>query len=146
MVLEALASGRRGVASAVGGVPDLITRPELGTLVPARDVDALAAALVTALRTPYDPAVVAALGARGGWAASAAALHAVLASAIVGGSPMIAQAAATSPTPGTTPKPRTRTSCGHRRGAAADRAGARARCPLRVLLLAALLHRRCSSA
>ena len=34
-----------------------------------------------ALRTRYDPAVVAALGARGGWEASASALHAVLAEA-----------------------------------------------------------------
>jgi hypothetical protein len=30
------------------------------------------------LRSPYDPAEVARLGARGGWAASASALHAVL--------------------------------------------------------------------
>jgi glycosyltransferase involved in cell wall biosynthesis len=78
VVLEALASGRRVVASAVGGIPDLITRPELGALVPAKDPAALADALVSALQTPYDPAVVADLGARGGWAASAAALHAVL--------------------------------------------------------------------
>lgn len=78
VVLEALASGRRVVASAVGGVPDLITSPILGTLVPPKDPEALADALVQALRTPYDPAEVARLGARGGWAASAAALHDVL--------------------------------------------------------------------
>ncbi len=83
VVLEALASGRRVVASAVGGVPDLIVSPALGALVPPRDPDALARALIAALRTPYDPAEVARLGARGGWAASAAALHAVLASATV---------------------------------------------------------------
>jgi glycosyltransferase involved in cell wall biosynthesis len=81
VVLEAFASGRRVVASAVGGVPDLITDATLGTLVPARDPDAFGAALVAALRTPYDPARVAELGARGGWEASAAALHAVLAQA-----------------------------------------------------------------
>jgi glycosyltransferase involved in cell wall biosynthesis len=81
VVLEALASGRRVVATAVGGVPDLITSPTLGTLVPARDPDALAEALVVALRSPYDPGEVARLGARGGWAASASALHAVLAEA-----------------------------------------------------------------
>ncbi len=81
VVLEALACGRRVVASSVGGIPDLITSPTLGTLVPARAPDALAAALTQALRSPYAPADVAALGARGGWEASAAALHAVLVAA-----------------------------------------------------------------
>jgi glycosyltransferase involved in cell wall biosynthesis len=81
VVLEAFASGRRVVASAVGGVPDLITDPVLGTLVPARDPDAFASALGEALRTPYAPETVAELGARGGWEASAAALHAVLCAA-----------------------------------------------------------------
>jgi len=78
VALEALASGRRLVATAVGGTPDLITSPVLGALVPPKDVDALADAIIMALQTPYDPADVAKLGARGGWAASAAALHAVL--------------------------------------------------------------------
>ena len=78
VVLEALASGRRVVATSVGGVPDLITNRTLGQLVPPKDPDALADALVLALRHPYDPAEVARLGARGGWAASAAALHDVL--------------------------------------------------------------------
>ena len=81
VVLEALACGRRVVASAVGGVPDVITSPTLGTLVPARQPELFAAALTQALRTPYAPEPVAELGARGGWEASAAALHAVLAAA-----------------------------------------------------------------
>ena len=80
-VLEALASGRRVVASAVGGVPDLITSDTLGALVPPRTPEALAAALTQALRTSYAPEVVAERGAHGGWEASAAALHAVLAAA-----------------------------------------------------------------
>ena len=80
-VLEALACGRRVVASAVGGVPDLITSDALGALVPPHQPDALAAALTQALRAGYDPAHVAALGAHGGWEASAAALHAVLVAA-----------------------------------------------------------------
>lgn len=90
VVLEALASGRRVVATSVGGIPDLITRPELGELVPPRAPDALAAAIVRALPTPYAPATVAELGARGGWDASAAALYEVLvgaASATVNGTP-----------------------------------------------------------
>jgi glycosyltransferase involved in cell wall biosynthesis len=78
VVLEALASGRRVVATSVGGVPDLITSSTLGTLVPSGDPDALAQAIAVALRSPYDPAEVARQGARGGWAASASALHAVL--------------------------------------------------------------------
>jgi len=82
VVLEALASGRRVVASAVGGVPDLITSKTLGALVPASDPEALADALVLALRQPYDADEVARLGARGGWAASAAALHDVLRAAL----------------------------------------------------------------
>jgi teichuronic acid biosynthesis glycosyltransferase TuaC len=81
VVLEALASGRRVVASSVGGIPALITAEALGALVPPRNPDALAEALTLALRTPYDPAQVAELGARGGWEPSAAALHAVLAAA-----------------------------------------------------------------
>jgi len=81
VVLEALACGRRVVASAVGGVPDLLTTPTLGALVTPRDPEALAAALTQALRTPYSPEEVAELGARGGWEASADALHAVLAAA-----------------------------------------------------------------
>jgi teichuronic acid biosynthesis glycosyltransferase TuaC len=81
VVLEALASGRRVVATRVGGVPDLITDEKLGVLVPPKDPDALADALVLALRESYDPDEVARLGARGGWAASAAALHDVLVAA-----------------------------------------------------------------
>ena len=78
VLLEALAAGRRVVATRVGGIPDVVSRPELGALVPVGDADALAAALGDVLATPYDGAAVAALGARGGWDESAARLHAVL--------------------------------------------------------------------
>ncbi len=78
VLLEALACGRRIVATRVGGVPDVVHRAELGTLVPVGDVDALANALADALATPYDASAVAALGARGGWDESAARLLASL--------------------------------------------------------------------
>jgi teichuronic acid biosynthesis glycosyltransferase TuaC len=78
VLLEALASGRRVVATRVGGIPDVVHRPELGTLVPVGDASALATALGEAVAQPYDGAAIAALGARGGWDDSAARLYDVL--------------------------------------------------------------------
>jgi glycosyltransferase involved in cell wall biosynthesis len=77
VILEALASGRRVVATRVGGIPDVITSAALGELVPPRDPEALARALASALAQPYDPAVLAA-AAPGGWDDSAARLYQVL--------------------------------------------------------------------
>jgi teichuronic acid biosynthesis glycosyltransferase TuaC len=82
VVLEALACGRRVVATAVGGVPDVITSDTVGALVPPHQPEALAASLTQALRTRYAPEAVAEHGACGGWDASAAALHAVLVAAV----------------------------------------------------------------
>jgi teichuronic acid biosynthesis glycosyltransferase TuaC len=63
VVLEALACGRRVVATRVGGTPDVITSDLLGALVPPRDPAALAVAIENALMRDYDPcAVSAALG------------------------------------------------------------------------------------
>ena len=58
-VLEALASGRPVVATAVGGTRELIDQPSVGRLVPPENPDALAAALREALATHWDPAVIA---------------------------------------------------------------------------------------
>lgn len=70
VILEAFASGRRVVATRVGGIPDVVTSPALGDLVPARDVPALAEALAGSLRRENDvPALVAA--APQGWPESA---------------------------------------------------------------------------
>jgi glycosyltransferase involved in cell wall biosynthesis len=82
VVLEALASGRRVVATAVGGVPDLLPDRVLGDLVPPRDPAALAAALERALAAPYDAAAVAAHSVGDGWGASADALARGLADAV----------------------------------------------------------------
>jgi glycosyltransferase involved in cell wall biosynthesis len=82
VVLEALSAGRRVVATSVGGIPDLLDDAALGELAPARDPEAFAAALARGLAAPYDPAAVAARGARGGWTASAEALHRVLDDAV----------------------------------------------------------------
>lgn len=82
VVIEALACGRRVVATTVGGTPDLVTSPLLGALVPPRDPAALAAAINAALATEYDPHAVARAAHAGSWDDSAAALHAVLEEAL----------------------------------------------------------------
>jgi glycosyltransferase involved in cell wall biosynthesis len=51
-VLEAMAAARPVVATRVGGVPDAVRDGETGVLVPARDPEALAAALQALLATP----------------------------------------------------------------------------------------------
>ena len=51
-LLEAMAAGRAVVATAVGGVPELVTNGSLGLVVPARDVRALGDAVVKLVRDP----------------------------------------------------------------------------------------------
>lgn len=80
VLLEALASGRRVVATRVGGIPDVVTSPRLGLLVPPRDPAALTQALERGIEEPYDPAELTA-AAPHGWSESAAQLHGVLAAA-----------------------------------------------------------------
>lgn len=55
VVLEALASGRPVIGSAVGGVPELLSDRN-GIMVPPDDPDALAAAISAALQRRWDPA------------------------------------------------------------------------------------------
>jgi glycosyltransferase involved in cell wall biosynthesis len=60
--LEAHGRGRPVVASAAGGLPEVVQDGETGRLVPTGDPDALAAAIVEVLT---DPAAAAAMGAEG---------------------------------------------------------------------------------
>lgn len=53
-VIEALSAGCPVVATAVGGIPDLLEGGTFGALVPTRDADALAAAMIQTLTTPPD--------------------------------------------------------------------------------------------
>lgn len=79
VLLEALASGRRVVATSVGGVPDIVTSDELGELVPPHAPAALVLALERALARPYEPARVAIIGRREDWSQSARRLYQALA-------------------------------------------------------------------
>jgi glycosyltransferase involved in cell wall biosynthesis len=71
VVTEALASGLRVVATAVGGIPEILggptVDPRLGALVPPGDDMALAAALRAALEVAGDPAHVRRFAERWGW-------------------------------------------------------------------------------
>ncbi len=60
-VIEALAARCPVVATAVGGLPDLLDQGKLGALVPSDDADALAAALLDLLEQPSDGAQASAL-------------------------------------------------------------------------------------
>lgn len=55
VVIESLASGTPVVASAVGAIPDLVSPGESGLLVVAGDVEGLAAAMLQAGETAWDP-------------------------------------------------------------------------------------------
>lgn len=77
VVREALACGRPVVATSIGGIPELVTSPRLGELVPVRDPAALGRALVLASQRSFDAEHIAA-SCGGSWADSAAALLSVL--------------------------------------------------------------------
>jgi glycosyltransferase involved in cell wall biosynthesis len=52
VILEALASGCAVVSTEVGGVPEILTRPEVGLRVQAEDASAMAAAVISLLEDP----------------------------------------------------------------------------------------------
>ena len=80
VILEALASGRRVVATRVGGIPDVLGSAVAGEMVSARHPDELAEALWRAVHATYDPFAVAATGPMG-WDESARLLQQALLSA-----------------------------------------------------------------
>jgi len=58
-LVEAMACGCCPVTIAVGGVPEVVTSPELGWVVPAGDADAFTAAMTAAAsRTPEQRAIM----------------------------------------------------------------------------------------
>jgi teichuronic acid biosynthesis glycosyltransferase TuaC len=58
VVLEAIACGRRVVATRVGAIPEILSSKVLGEVVSPRAPGELASALERALATPYDPGAV----------------------------------------------------------------------------------------
>ncbi len=81
VVLESLACGRPVVASSVGGIPEVVNKPILGTLVAPRSPSALATALSDCLNSIAPQEDVAAAAEVIDWQASAGALHQILLSA-----------------------------------------------------------------
>jgi glycosyltransferase involved in cell wall biosynthesis len=57
-IIEAMAARVPVVATAVGGVPDLLRGGQLGTLVPPENAEALAEAILAALDAPLQPQLV----------------------------------------------------------------------------------------
>ncbi|MFN7225273.1 MAG: glycosyltransferase [Paracoccaceae bacterium] len=53
VIMEAMAAGRPVIATAIAGIPELVT-PDTGWMVPAGDVDALAQAMRAIASTPVD--------------------------------------------------------------------------------------------
>jgi glycosyltransferase involved in cell wall biosynthesis len=78
VIIEALSSGRRVVATRVGGIPELVTSDALGELVERQSPVELARALERALSCQYDPEHVARCFVPATWAESAATLFQVL--------------------------------------------------------------------
>lgn len=81
VVLEALASGRPVVATAVGGIPDAVHDPCLGALVPPRSPVHLAAALEHVLSRHHDAETIVRTASLGDWRESGRRLFEVVAAA-----------------------------------------------------------------
>ncbi len=73
VVLEALACGTPVAGVAVGGVPEAVTEPAAGALVPTNAPEDLRRALRQVLDTPHDRAATRRFAERFSWAATTAA-------------------------------------------------------------------------
>jgi teichuronic acid biosynthesis glycosyltransferase TuaC len=80
-VLESLACGTPVVATAVGGVPEIVRSESLGVLVGPTDAD-LSAGIRTALSRKWDRAEIARFGASHSWETAAASVFSTLEDAI----------------------------------------------------------------
>jgi glycosyltransferase involved in cell wall biosynthesis len=64
VILEAMAAGKAVVATAVGGIPEAVVDGETGILVPPRDPERLAGAVLSLLRDPERARAMGAVGRR----------------------------------------------------------------------------------
>lgn len=87
VVLEALACARPVVASAVGGIPELIESDKNGCLVPAGDAPALTRALQHTLEKQWDSVFLNRGAARFTWKENARILYTILQGITTGGRP-----------------------------------------------------------
>ncbi len=66
-IQEALCAGAPVITTAVGGNPELVNSPDLGTLVPFGDAGSLRDAILAALRRTWDRERIAAVGRQRSW-------------------------------------------------------------------------------
>jgi phosphatidylinositol alpha-1,6-mannosyltransferase len=78
VALESAARGLRTVAFRVGGVPDAVSEPVTGSLVPSGDYDALAEAIVAAIGQPADAQACRQFASQRDWGAFSRRLQALL--------------------------------------------------------------------
>lgn len=78
VMLESLACGTRVVATAVGGIPEILNCPEMGILVHDRNPASLAKAITTVVTAPVERSRTRAHAERLGWPETIAGLLAVL--------------------------------------------------------------------
>lgn len=78
VLLEAMACGTPVIATRVGGTPEIVTDPAVGTLLPTRDAGAIARSVLDRLAAPADRAAVRRYAQGFGWAATSEAQYRLL--------------------------------------------------------------------
>ena len=84
VLLEGFACGLRAVATRVGGIPEVLDKDFLGTLVPSADTTALTAALAQLLATNADRAAILRHAEQFSWSATTERYGSVLREAVEG--------------------------------------------------------------